>query len=316
MKVVLIGFGSSGKRHVKNLINMGIRNIILFRRLKKGNEFNLNEISDFDEIIRINPDFVIVSNPTAFHFETLKFLIINKFNILCEKPLLNKLEEWVLLKELMKDYNGISRIFFNLRFHPCILKANDLIQNNYIGKLYSARFFVGQYLPDWRPHTNHLESYSAKKKMGGGVVNDLVHEIDIAEYLISKPQEMIHSMAIKLSDLTYDSEDIAEIIYKTKNNVLVNIHLDYLYRGYSRDFLIIGSNYNLHSDLFKNTIKITGDNNQIIESFQFENFEMNHMYAEALDDYINLLNGNVTESKLPTFFENESVMKTCFKINN
>ena len=71
MKVVLIGFGSSGKRHVKNLINMGIRNIILFRRLKKGNEFNLNEISDFDEIIRINPDFVIVSNPTAFHFETL-----------------------------------------------------------------------------------------------------------------------------------------------------------------------------------------------------------------------------------------------------
>ena len=40
------------------------------------------------------------------------------------------------------------------------------------------------------------------------------------------------------------------------------------------------------------------------------------MYTEALDDYINLLNGNVTESKLPTFFENESVMKTCFKINN
>ena len=157
------------------------------------------------------------------HFQTLKFLIEHQFNILCEKPFLHKPEEWNSLKPLLKDYKGHANIIFNLRYHPCTQKVRGLLFDGVLGEINSARFFVGQYLPDWRPESNHLDSYSASKKMGGGVVMDLVHEIDIAEYLLGKPQGQIHSIVSKVSDVTIDSSDIAEIIYKTINLSLIHI---------------------------------------------------------------------------------------------
>ena len=228
MKVVVIGFGSIGKRHVNNLISLGIHDITLCRTQANGNALNLKEIEHLEDIIKINPDFVIVSNPTFLHFETLEFLIRNHFNILCEKPLLHKSKEWDSLKLILNSYEGHARIAFNLRYHPCIIKVKNIINSNELGAINFARFLVGQYLPDWRPNTNHLEGYSAKKEMGGGVVLDLVHEIDIAEYLLDKPKGNIQSIVSKVSDVTVDSVDIAEILYQTTDHVIVNIHMDYL----------------------------------------------------------------------------------------
>ncbi len=316
MRVVLIGFGTIGKRHVNNLIELGINDITLFRRRKNGNEFGLNEIDKLDEITIINPNFTIVSNPSALHYNFLKFLIKNKLNILCEKPLVDKPNDFFSLKKLLNNYDGVARIVFNLRYHPRILKVKNILKDNQLGKIHSARFFVGQYLPDWRKKTNHLESYSANKKIGGGVVLDLVHEIDIAEYLLNKPQDPIYSIVDKVSNVTVDSEDIAEIIYKTETNVVVNIHMDYLYQGYSRNFLISGSVYNLHCDLFTNEIKITDNQNKLIKSHNFKNFQRNDMYVNLLRDYIGLISNNETTSDLPSFMDNQSVMQTCFKIKN
>ena len=92
--------------------------------------------------------------------------------------------------------------------------------------------------------------------------------------------------------------------------------MDYLYRGYSRNFLICGSNYNLHCDLFKNEIKITGNQNELIQSFDFKNFQRNDMYINLLNDYIELLTNNEMTSNLPSLLDNQSVMETCFKIKN
>ena len=316
MKVVVVGYGSIGKRHVRNLVSLGFKDIVLCRSSANGNELNLKEVSKLEDIIKINPDFVIVSNPTSLHFQTLKFLVQHQFNILCEKPFLHKPKEWDLLKPLLKNYKGHANIVFNLRYHPCIQKVKELLQNNRLGEIYSGRFFVGQYLPDWRSGINHLESYSAFKDMGGGVVMDLVHEIDVAEYLLGKPQGEIHSIVSKVSDVTVDSADIAEILYRTINSEIVNIHMDYLYRGYSRHFSICGKEANLHCDLFKNTIKMTGDKNKKIEYFEFKDFERNDMYLDLISDYIKGLTNTSFQSSLPSFHENESVMHTCFQINN
>ena len=316
MKVVVVGYGSIGKRHVRNLVSLGFKDIVLCRSSANGNELNLKEVSKLEDIIKINPDFVIVSNPTSLHFQTLKFLVQHQFNILCEKPFLHKPKEWDLLKPLLKNYKGHANIVFNLRYHPCIQKVKELLQNNRLGEIYSGRFFVGQYLPDWRSGINHLESYSAFKDMGGGVVMDLVHEIDVAEYLLGKPQGEIHSIVSKVSDVTVDSADIAEILYRTINSEIVNIHMDYLYRGYSRHFSICGKEANLHCDLFKNTIKMTGDKNKKIEYFEFKDFERNDMYLDLISDYIKGLTNTSFQSSLPSFHENESVMDTCFQINN
>lgn len=314
MKVVVVGFGSIGKRHVNNLISLGINDIILCRTKSIGNDLNLKEISSLHEILKVDPDFVIVSNPTSLHYKTIQFLIENNINVLAEKPLIHVKDEWEELEKCLNNYTGIDRVVFNLRFHPCVQKVKSLITENRLGKTNYARFFVGQYLPDWRPNTNHLKSYSALKSMGGGVVLDLVHEIDIAEYLLGKPLSDIKFFSEKTSNVTVDSYDVSELIYKTNRNNIVNIHLDYLYRGYSRNFLINGSILNLYCDLHNNKIDIIGDSNEIVETFVYNNYEKNAMYIDVLKDYLKALNKE--SSILPSFIENKSVMNTCFIVNN
>lgn len=316
MRVVVVGFGSIGKRHVNNLLNLGIADIILLRNRSSGNDLGLSEIFQIEDIKKLSPDFVIVSNPTYLHFKTLCFLLQNQFNVLCEKPVVSKKEDWVELRKLLSNYQAVSRVTYNLRYHPCIEKIKDILESHILGRINYARFFVGQYLPDWRPNSNHLLSYSAHKDMGGGVALDLIHEIDIAEYLVGKPNGEVQFLACKISDVTIDSHDIAEIVYKTKENEIVNIHLDYLYRGYSRNFLISGSEMNAYCDLLKNEVTVLDSNNAIVDYFNFPNFKRNDMYKDLIKDFISVVKGYTPKIKLPSFDENESVLMTCFKVNN
>jgi len=130
VRVVVIGFGSIGKRHVNNLIKMGIHDIILYRELSHENNLNLTEIQDIEAVKELKPDFVIVSNPTFLHFRTLKFLIKNQLNILCEKPLIDKREDWEQLKTYLNNYTGYARLVYNLRYHPCIIKVREILSEN------------------------------------------------------------------------------------------------------------------------------------------------------------------------------------------
>jgi siroheme synthase (precorrin-2 oxidase/ferrochelatase) len=56
MKVVVVGYGSIGKRHVRNLISLGVKDIVLCRSSANGNELNLKEVSELEDIITISPD--------------------------------------------------------------------------------------------------------------------------------------------------------------------------------------------------------------------------------------------------------------------
>ena len=64
MNVVIIGNGSIGKRHAKNLINLGLN----------VKTIDIDEIDVVDEILKNNKfDFGLVCSPTNHHLEhTLK----------------------------------------------------------------------------------------------------------------------------------------------------------------------------------------------------------------------------------------------------
>ncbi len=52
MRIGIIGYGSIGKRHVRNLTTLGIRDILLLRTKRLGNEYGLKELESFDELIK------------------------------------------------------------------------------------------------------------------------------------------------------------------------------------------------------------------------------------------------------------------------
>jgi predicted dehydrogenase len=287
IKVGVIGYGSIGHRHCENLIRIGVSDITLFREKGKGNHLGFKEIYDKQEFLSGDYDFIILSIPTAFHFKYLETLIPRQVNLLVEKPIAATSDELDTLKILLTNYKATGMCAYNMRFHPCVKKVKEIIDSQTIGKIYSARFFVGQYLPDWHLGEDYRISYSSKKNLGGGVVLDLIHEIDLASHLCGPVKDHFHAMVGKVSDLEIETEDLAEIHYRSVNNAFVSVHLDYLVRGYSRYFEIISEKGRIFCDLFKNEVQFINDRNEISGIFRFADFNRNDMYLSLMEYYLN-----------------------------
>ena len=113
---------------------------------------------------------------------------------------------------------------------------------------------MGQYLPLWRSGRDYRVSYSASKKLGGGVALDLSHEIDYMRYIFGDPQSC-KIVKAKVSSLKIDSEDIFEGIY-VYSNFVCNIHMDYLQKDMKRIIRIEGEKGAIVCDFIKKRIMI------------------------------------------------------------
>jgi predicted dehydrogenase len=91
---------------------------------------------------------------------------------------------------------------FMLRLHPNLLWLKSFLEAGELGDLFYCRAAVGQYLPDWRPSQDYRMSYSASATCGG-VILDLVHELDLVTWLFG-PIEAVHAMTARTECLEID----------------------------------------------------------------------------------------------------------------
>lgn len=290
MRVGVVGFGSIGQRHTQNLINLGVEDLLLLRLKGRGNKYGIREYYSIENFFCGNPDSVIIAVPTSEHIHFLREVILRGNSFLCEKPLVSSFVHLTELEQLLKGYDKLGAVAMNMRYHPCIIAVRDLIQDQVIGEILSARFFVGQYLPDWRPGRDYSKSYSAKRELGGGVTLDLIHEIDLAVHLLGSPTNKLVSIAGKFSSLAIETEDITEIAYITERRCIVSLHLDYVFRGFKRDIILLGTSGQIIVDLFENKVSVFNEDNLLVEEIRFPHFERNDMYLQMLSTYIKDLN--------------------------
>jgi predicted dehydrogenase len=311
MRFGIIGFGSIGRRHAENLQILGIHDVVLLREMGSGNHLDLKEVPDLEAFLGSGVDQVILSNPTSMHMAYLDKLMDRDINILSEKPLLGRAEEIEEMVSRLSGYKGLGMVAYNMRFHPCIRELKNILDERALGNVYSARLFVGQYLPDWRPKGDYRQTYSALKALGGGVGLDLIHEIDLAIHLFGDVGEHFFAMADRVSQLEIDTEDLVEILYKSKQGQFVSIHLDYLTRGYRRDILITGEFGELRVDLGLATMELKDLSGRVAERWSFPDFKKNDMYLDLLRTFIAFIKKGSTPS--PSFQDGLVSNKVAFK---
>lgn len=267
MKVLIIGYGSIGKRHEEVLLkfnDISTIDIVTHQVLPKKQTFlSLQEIENIDIY-----DYFVISSPTNKHYEQLKYIEENANNkiILCEKPLFETKKELNIIKNTV--YIG-----YVLRFHPLLQKLKNEIKNQ---KIISTNISCGQYLPTWRSNTNYKESYSAKKDEGGGVLLDLSHEVDYIQWLFG-PLKDIKSYKLKVSDLEIDSDDLTTLIGKTTKGVIVTLSIDYISKIVNRKILLHTCEFSYELDLINNVLLIK-DKDGIEKIESINNLERNDMF--------------------------------------
>ena len=97
-----------------------------------------------------------------------------------------------------------------------------------IGAVHAVRVECQSYLPDWRPGSDYRESYSARADEGG-VLRDLIHEIDYATWLFGWPVAVTARYG-NTGRLGIAAEEWAELAWEAPADVEVSMRLDYLTR--------------------------------------------------------------------------------------
>lgn len=248
-EALVVGYGSIGERHSSILARLGMRVSVVSRR--DGVPHPFVAFKSLDGALRAaSYDYVVLATETAAHLADLEQLASSGYRgrVLVEKPLFAR-PAAVPASSLMRIYVG-----YQLRFHPVVRALRELIAGDYC---ISADFYVGQHLDLWRKGRDSQQTYSSKAALGGGVLRDLSHELDLAAWLFGGC-DRITSLGGRLTELTVDSDDAWGVLGQFERCPVVTLQLNYLDRIGQRTITVITPSQSIRGDLIAGTLACNG----------------------------------------------------------
>lgn len=172
---------------------------------------------------------------------------------LIEKPLAVDADEARRLADGARRAGRRAFVACPLRFSASLERFRAALPE--IGAVHAVRAECRSYLPDWRPGRDPRAGYAADAAQGG-VLRDLVHEIDYAGWLFGFPEKASGSCA-NLGRLGLRSEEVAEIAWRLDGGGTLSIGLDYLTRPARRRLAAFGERGTLEWDALAGTVVLS-----------------------------------------------------------
>ena len=292
MNILVAGTGSIGKRHIKVLKDILPACRFLFvRKFAREDHYshsvNAEVFSTVEEALQHKVDLFVVSNPSACHYEFVLKGIEYALPMYIEKPLVTKASHIAAIKEAVNKYSYSQpvQVGCNLRFMPSLIQMKAALMSGRIGNVAHATFHAGQWLPDWRPGQDFSKSYSASAAMGGGVIFDLIHEIDSARWMLGQLNPLCcYSTSVESLNIT--SESVAMSCLRSSSNALVSLVVDYVSRKPLRRYQIVGDRGTLIWDLAQKKLVLQSSGQDEILCYNPNDFDMDKTYYSAMRELV------------------------------
>jgi predicted dehydrogenase len=273
VRILLVGLGSVGQRHARNLrALLGERVELLAYRARGGGlvppadspatpeaALDIRRVPTLEAGLAEHPDAVFVTNPTALHLPVARAAVDAGCHVFIEKPLADAwdgVEEFVAAVERK---GVVAAVGYQLRFHPGLTRLRELLDGGAIGRPLAARLEFGEYLPAWHPWEDYREGYAARRELGGGVLLTQIHDVDYACWLFGPPAR-VSAVGGHLSDLDVDVEDLvcARLECAREGRVFpVELRLDYVQRPPVRHCAVVGDHGRVALDFTTGTLTCT-----------------------------------------------------------
>lgn len=300
MRVLIIGLGSIAQKHILALRRINPKTkIYAFRRSIINEENNIKHVYSLKEIEELSPDFIIVSNPTNVHFDTLNLIYKLKTPLFIEKPLFSTVGKKELQLVNLINKNNSTYVACNLRFHKGILEMKNILKEK---RVEEVNVYCGSYLPNWRPDVNYKEVYSANKEQGGGVHIDLIHELDYLYWIFGTPISTKKTFS-NVSSLNISAYDYANYLW-TYERFNASIVLNYYRKDTKRTFEVLTDNGTYFLNLIEN--KIYFNNEQIY----FEQQNIVDLYETQMRFFIE--NSIEKKNVFNAITEGYKILELCF----
>jgi len=256
-RVLVVGFGSIGKRHVRIVKSLYPKIKIVVLRHSYCEDSDIEKFGLFDCVISIEsalefkPDVAIIANPATKHLKVAQVLASSGIHLLVEKPISASTNGVQSLINTCEKKSLVLMTAYNLRFQKSLIAFSNYIRQQKIGDVLLVKAEVGQALPSWRPDSDYRKTVSAQKSLGGGVLLELSHEIDYLSWIFGDIV-WVKAHISRQSDLEIDVEDTANIILgvnsNNKRDVVVSLNMDFIRCDSTRQCMAIGDKGSLRWD--------------------------------------------------------------------
>jgi len=312
MKVLMIGLGGIGQRHLRNLRSLFQEkvDVIAYRfrnrpealtetlRVEPGSKLEdkcgiTAVFTDLDQALAARPDVAFICNPSSLHISTALACARSGCHLFIEKPLSHNLSGVEELVELVESKQLVGFVGYQMRFHPCLQRVRALLQANAIGQVLAVRAEVGEYLPAWHTYEDYRQMYASRKDLGGGVILSQIHEMDYLYWLFGLPRR-IFTLGGHLSSLELDVEDVASIsmnFFVNGKPVPVHLHQDYVQRPPSRTLQIVGDSGNIRANFHALSVEHFDGSGHLAETANFLKFDRNQLFLEEMRHFFACIEG-------------------------
>src|SRR3989344_834950 len=266
MKILVIGTGSIGTRHIKNLLFLGYKNIAVCDPDEKKLKI-ISGLGNFSLYKNLKialksekPDVVFVCNPTHLHVPTASLVLDSGAHIFIEKPISHNLKGVDALIKKAKKKGKTAMVACNWRFHIGFVELKKILDGKKYGKPILARMFGGYYLPMARKNTNYKKVYAAGTKGGGVIIDSGAHAVDYMENFFGNIK---YITALKRTKHILDikSEEAAGLAFEHESGVLTAVMADYVSKKSSGTMEGVTDKGLLTFNIASNEIVFEGENN-------------------------------------------------------
>ena len=226
MKVGIVGYGSIGQRHANNLRGLG--HTVIFYDPLVPNEIDRETGIYFSDVAA-----VVIATPSMFHEGPLRACIERGKHVLIEKPISTSIGMLPQMLDAADEKGLVVMMGNNLRFHPCVLQAQNWLMQGLAGKPIWANFICAQ---------------ENAKYQDSVVLNWGAHEVDVAMHLFGPA-------SVQCASVT-DDERIADFVLLHESGVRSSFHLDYVTPVEIREAWIACEDHNIGLDLLGRRISL------------------------------------------------------------
>lgn len=298
LTVLLTGSGSIARRHARHLRSLLPEARILAvcrhddaKRWATGS--GIEAVRSVEAGMEARPHIGVVCSVSGAHAADLAALMPRVEALYIEKPVVTSMQALeTLASALAGGWDKPTVVGCNLRYLGAIGQLKLAAEQGVAGRLAVASLRVGQWLPDWHPGRDYREGYSAHRCQGGGVIFDLVHELDSASFLFGDI-EYGQAAAARRSALAIDADDAAVISLLMASGLPVQVSLDYVSRQPVREYLLVGDEATLRLDLMTRELSAIGPAETRRLPTAAADWDMDGTYRLALEDLLRAHAGGV-----------------------
>jgi len=298
MKFLIAGLGSVGRRHFRNLLALGEKDLLLLRTgrstLPDEELAGFPVESDLRSALGRRPEAVIVANPTSLHLEVAIPAARAGCHVFLEKPISHSLQGVADLEREAADRSLQVAVGFQFRFHPGLRKVEALLRQEAVGLPLAARVHWGEYLPDWHPWEDFRKGYAARDDLGGGAVLTLCHPLDYLGWFFGEVEALWAFTGRRGLELPV--EDEAEVGLRFRSGLLGSVHLSYNQQPAVHRLEVVGSRGTIVWDNADGAVRLAaaGPDGRVGERQIFsapQGFERNLLFLGEMQDFLDAVRG-------------------------